>query len=143
MLVWAPQVGTQQQQQQQQQQRQQQQSKEQQPSAGGGGGGVLPRDALLRPEWVWLLAPGLAPDLRREWRLLFGSARHGASFSTLLARLGDSAPTLLLVRDGEGAVFGGVAHSPWRRSGAFFGGAGRARGGVLLPGAACGTAGLG
>lgn len=82
----------------------------------------LPRGCLLRPEWVWLLAPGLAPAMRREWRLLFSSAKHGASFSTLLGRLGGAAPTLLLVRDHGGRVFGGVAHAPWRRAGAFYGG---------------------
>ncbi|GBF95254.1 hypothetical protein Rsub_08285 [Raphidocelis subcapitata] len=123
-LIWGANGGPRQQQQQQQQQQQSKgaHSKEQQePGGGGSAGAALPRDALLRPEWVWLLAPGLAPDLRREWRLLFSSARHGASFSTLLARLGDAAPTLLLVRDSGGHLFGGVAHAPWRRSGAFFG----------------------
>jgi hypothetical protein len=80
-----------------------------------------PRDGLLQPEWVWLLAPGLAPALRQEWRLLFSSDRHGASFNTFLARLGEAAPTLVLVRDHGGALFGGVAHAPWRRSGTFFG----------------------
>ncbi|KAI8473847.1 MAG: TLD-domain-containing protein [Monoraphidium minutum] len=85
------------------------------------GGAAPPRALLLRPEWVWLLAPGLAPDLRREWRLLFSSAKHGASYSTFLSRLGDAAPTLLLVRDGGGRVFGGIAHAAWRKSGAFYG----------------------
>jgi hypothetical protein len=70
---------------------------------------------------------GLAPDLRAEWRLLFASSRHGASFSTLAGRItggGDAAPlapTLLLVRDKGGALFGGVAHEPWQRSGKFYG----------------------
>jgi hypothetical protein len=93
-------------------------TQQQRPAAG------LPRDSLLQPEWVWLLAPALPPALRREWRLLFSSARHGASFNTFVARLGEAAPTLLLLRDGGGNVFGGVAHAPWRRSGAFFGEAG-------------------
>lgn len=79
------------------------------------------RELLLQPEWVWLLAPGLAPNLRHEWRLLFSSRIHGLSFNTFLGRLGEAAPTLLLLRDGDGCLFGGVAHAPWRRSGSFFG----------------------
>lgn len=84
--------------------------------ASGDAGGLL-----LRPEWVWLLAPALPPDLRQEWRLVFSSAKHGMSFNTFVGRLGEAAPTLLLVRDKGGHVFGGVAFAPWRRNGSFYG----------------------
>jgi hypothetical protein len=33
-----------------------------------------------------------------EWRLLYNSQKHGISFSTFLGRLGEAAPTLLLIR---------------------------------------------
>jgi hypothetical protein len=102
-------------------------------TAAPGGAGPLPKDGLLQPEWVWLLAPGLPPALRREWRLLFSSARHGASFNTFMGRVAGAAPTLLLVRDAGGAVFGGVAHAPWRRSGAFFGAPAGGGGARVLP----------
>lgn len=36
-------------------------------------------------------------------------------------RLGDAAPTLLLIRDKGGAVFGGIAHQPWKKTGTFYG----------------------
>ncbi|KAF8064560.1 Meak7 [Scenedesmus sp. PABB004] len=86
-----------------------------------GWGLASPAEGLLSPGWVWLLAPGLAPALRVEWRLLFSSARHGASYSTLLSRVAGAGATLLLVRDKRGALFGGLAHAPWAKAGAFYG----------------------
>jgi hypothetical protein len=64
---------------------------------------------------------GLAPPLRQDWRLLFNSTKHGMSYSTFLGRLGEASPTLLLVRDKGGAVFGGIAHAPWQKTGTFYG----------------------
>ncbi|WIA18905.1 hypothetical protein OEZ85_003577 [Tetradesmus obliquus] len=80
-----------------------------------------PAESLLQPAWVWLLAPGLPPPLRQDWRLLFNSARHGMSYSTFLGRLGQASPTLLLLRDKGGAAFGGIAHAPWQKTGTFYG----------------------
>lgn len=68
---------------------------------------------------------GLPPPLRQDWRLLFNSARHGMSYSTFLGRLGQASPTLLLLRDKGGAVFGGIAHAPWQKTGTFYGESGR------------------
>lgn len=59
--------------------------------------------------------------MRVAWKLLYCSALHGASFSGLLARVVDASPTLLLVRDKGGAVFGGIASSAWAKCGAFYG----------------------
>lgn len=39
----------------------------------------------------------------------------------LIGRLGEAAPTLLLIRDKGGAVFGGIAHHPWKKTGTFYG----------------------
>ena len=61
-------------------------------------------------------------DLRREWACVFSSARHGKSFAACLSRVtGAEAPTLLLIRDDGGAVFGGFAPQPWAKRGAFYG----------------------
>lgn len=77
------------------------------------------------PCWLYiqLLFPlaGLPLPLRQEWRLLFNSSKHGMSYSTFLGRLGEACPTLLLVRDKGGAVFGGIAHAPWQKTGTFYG----------------------
>jgi hypothetical protein len=64
---------------------------------------------------------GLPPPLRQDWRLLFNSTKNGMSYSTFLGRLGEASPTLLLVRDKGGAVFGGIAHAPWQKTGTFYG----------------------
>jgi hypothetical protein len=70
---------------------------------------------------MWLLAAGLGPVHRLEWRLLYNSQKHGISFSTFMGRLGEATPTLLLIRDKGGALFGGIAHSPWKKTGNFYG----------------------
>jgi hypothetical protein len=45
------------------------------------------------------------------------------SFNTFMGRLGpEAAPTLLLIKDKGGHLFGGVAGSPWRKTGTFYGG---------------------
>ena len=77
--------------------------------------------ALLRPADLRLLAEALPPQCRHRWRLLFSSARDGASFSRLCALTVDRAPVLLVVRDTGGAVFGGVCTQPLQKSPRFFG----------------------
>ncbi|WIA39202.1 hypothetical protein OEZ86_005327 [Tetradesmus obliquus] len=86
-----------------------------------GWGLCSPAESLLQPAWVWLLAPGLPPPLRQDWRLLFNSTKHGMSYSTFLGRLGQASPTLLLLRDKGGAVCGAIAHAPWQKTGTFYG----------------------
>ena len=77
--------------------------------------------ALLRPADLRLLAEALPPQCRHRWRLLFSSARDGASFSRLCALTVGRAPVLLVVRDTGGAVFGGVCTQPLQKSPRFFG----------------------
>lgn len=61
-------------------------------------------------------------DLCQEWRPLFNSERDGKSFNTFLGRAQASpGPTLLLVKDTAGHVFGGFAPLPWIKSGNFYG----------------------
>ena len=62
--------------------------------------------------------------MRLEWSCIFSSQRDGKSFNTLMGRLGRcEAPSLLLIRDSAeaGALMGGFAPAPWRKSGNFFG----------------------
>jgi hypothetical protein len=75
-------------------------------------------------------------ELQQEWHLLYNSSRHGVSFSTFMARVGgdETAPTLLLIRDKAGAVFGGVAQSPWRKTGKGLAGVGEGLGLPAVPG---------
>ena len=68
-----------------------------------------------------LLAEALPPHCRHRWRLLFSSARDGASFSRLCAMTIGRAPVLLVVRDTGGAVFGGVCTQPLQKAPHFYG----------------------
>lgn len=59
---------------------------------------------------------------RCEWRLLFNTQRDGKSYSTLLGRvLPLPGPTLVVVKDSGGHVFGGYAPAAWRKSGTYYG----------------------
>jgi hypothetical protein len=76
---------------------------------------------LLEPSFAWALRQCLPPEQQQEWRLLFTSQKHGMSFNTLIAKLGEATPTLLLVRDKAGHLFGGVASRPWQKRGSYYG----------------------
>jgi hypothetical protein len=64
---------------------------------------------------------------RKPWTLLYSTARDGTSLATLLRKAGAAAggraaPTVLLVRDRHGTVFGAYCTEPWRATtGRFFG----------------------
>ncbi|XP_037077863.1 MTOR-associated protein MEAK7-like isoform X2 [Pollicipes pollicipes] len=58
---------------------------------------------------------------RDQWRLLFSTAVHGQSFSKLVGQITDKGPSLVVVRDTDGHVFGGFAPESWHTSGGFYG----------------------
>ena len=60
-------------------------------------------------------------ECRHIWRLLFATSCHGKSFTTFLHRIVYQGPTILLVKDREGAVFGGFASTSWRVKSSFAG----------------------
>lgn len=63
----------------------------------------------------------LPSDLRKKWRFLFSSQMHGESFSTLLGRITEQGPTVLIVEDTNGHIFGGFATDAWKLSPKFVG----------------------
>ena len=63
----------------------------------------------------------LPHELRREWRFLYSSSIHGSSFSTFLSHIQHKGPSVLLVRDTEGGVFGGFASESWHLGPNFIG----------------------
>eukprot|EP00300_Choanocystis_sp_HF-7_P040388 c6872_g1_i1.p1 GENE.c6872_g1_i1~~c6872_g1_i1.p1 ORF type:complete len:467 (+),score=99.05 c6872_g1_i1:32-1432(+) len=79
---------------------------------------------LLSDASRWILAGAMPPSMRGEWVQLFHSHKDGLSFVRLEERITDRGPTLVLIRDTGGAVFGGFAKTPWRRATDFFGEAG-------------------
>lgn len=55
----------------------------------------------------------LPGDYRNKWRFLFSSQIHGESFSTLMGRIVDQGPNVIIIEDTNGAVFGGFASQSW------------------------------
>ncbi|XP_075925846.1 MTOR-associated protein MEAK7 isoform X3 [Petromyzon marinus] len=78
----------------------------------GGGGGRGPRLLLDVPSMLHL-GVHLPGELRDRWRLLFSSRLQGESFSRLCGLAVGQGPTLLLVEDVDGHLFGGFASASW------------------------------
>lgn len=60
-----------------------------------------------------LLTHNLPPEFRDEYRLLFSNRIHGDSFSQLMSHITKKGPSLLIVRDKDGHIFGGFASHKW------------------------------
>ncbi|GJP60982.1 hypothetical protein CLOP_g18193 [Closterium sp. NIES-67] len=77
---------------------------------------------LLQKELTWHIAGALQDKECREWCLLYSSKLHGLSFNSFLGKVSSVPhPTILVIRDSAGAVFGAFASKPWERSSAFYG----------------------
>lgn len=59
--------------------------------------------------------------MQHKWRLLYSTKLHGESFSKLTGAILNRGPTILVVNDQEGHVFGGFASSNWEFSSQFQG----------------------
>lgn len=70
---------------------------------------------LLDQSLLMLLNSYFPHTLRGRFYPLFSSSKHGESFSTFCkSLLGCEGPTLLVVRDRKGYVFGGFASTKWQ-----------------------------
>lgn len=78
--------------------------------------------SFLRREFAWHLS-GILPQVEaQEWALHYHSSVHGLSFNTFLDRLTSvGGPSLLLIKDQDGNMFGGYASQSWGRFHDFFG----------------------
>uniref|UniRef100_A0A0A0LGR3 TLDc domain-containing protein n=1 Tax=Cucumis sativus TaxID=3659 RepID=A0A0A0LGR3_CUCSA len=77
---------------------------------------------LLKKEHAWHLGGALPQHELEEWRLLYHSAVNGLSFTTFLGNItNDGGPTMLIVKDKEGYIYGGYASQAWERHGDFYG----------------------
>jgi len=80
---------------------------------------VLPLAALCP------LRAALPVRLRQhDWRLAFSTDQHGCSLQTLYRRLASRGPSLLVVLDADGSVFGGFASESWRADASHYFGTG-------------------
>ncbi|KAG5583132.1 hypothetical protein H5410_053759 [Solanum commersonii] len=83
---------------------------------------IDPAVILLRKEYGWHIGGALPQDELHEWRLLYHSTVHGLSFSTFLGNISnDKGPTLLVIKDKEGYIYGGYASQPWEKHADFYG----------------------
>ncbi|XP_029009972.1 MTOR-associated protein MEAK7 isoform X2 [Betta splendens] len=68
---------------------------------------------LLDLPTLMFLAPQLPDNYAAPWRLVFSTQLHGESFTRMVAGLTKCGPTLLLIKDTKGHVFGGFASHAW------------------------------
>ncbi|XP_077451975.1 MTOR-associated protein MEAK7 isoform X3 [Stigmatopora argus] len=62
---------------------------------------------------LMFLAAQLPDRYSAPWRLVFSTLVHGESFTRMIAGLRTCGPTLLLIKDTKGYVFGGFASISW------------------------------
>ncbi|KAL0037976.1 hypothetical protein WJX79_008102 [Trebouxia sp. C0005] len=82
---------------------------------------LSPSSCLMSPQLAWLLSSRLPPKQSAVWELLFHSNKHGQSFNTFMGKAAGKGPTLLLVKDKQGQLFGGYASEPWLKNGKYYG----------------------
>lgn len=63
----------------------------------------------------------LPKDLQTEWRLVFSNSVYGDSFTQLVSHMLNKGPSLLIIRDKTGHVFGGYASQKWELNSRFYG----------------------
>ncbi|ESO82794.1 hypothetical protein LOTGIDRAFT_229816 [Lottia gigantea] len=77
--------------------------------------------SLLDYPTLIYLNSNLPADLQREWRLLFSNYLYGDSFVQLVGRILSQGPTVVMVKDKNGHVFGGFASENWKKNSNFYG----------------------
>ncbi|KAK7284813.1 hypothetical protein RJT34_19566 [Clitoria ternatea] len=83
---------------------------------------IDPNIILLRKEYAWHIGGALTQHELEDWKLLYHSAVNGLSFNTFLGNISNHAgPTVLVIRDKEGNIYGGYASQPWERHADFYG----------------------
>ena len=68
-----------------------------------------------------VLNHSIPTDHSKQWRLLFNSRTHGESFSTLQKYIMNRGPSIMIVKDKDGHVFGGFASESWTTKPNFYG----------------------
>ncbi|KAG9455016.1 hypothetical protein H6P81_007920 [Aristolochia fimbriata] len=77
---------------------------------------------ILRKEYAWHIGGALSQDQLEAWKLLYHSSINGLSFNTFFGSItAEDGPTILLIKDKEGYVYGGYASQPWDRRSDFYG----------------------
>lgn len=85
---------------------------------------IIHGGATLMSEAVAIeLSQHLPVSLRWQtaWRLVYSPRIHGVSLNTFYRRMENEGPSLLLIQDHCGCVFGGFASAPWHVADRYFG----------------------
>mmetsp|Transcript_11811 Transcript_11811/g.30823 ORF Transcript_11811/g.30823 Transcript_11811/m.30823 type:complete len:261 (-) Transcript_11811:188-970(-) len=69
--------------------------------------------SLLDEATCSALASRVQSELRRTWRRLFNSSQNGQSFNRFLKHVCGKGPSILVVRDAKGNIFGAFAPESW------------------------------
>ncbi|XP_018576195.1 TLD domain-containing protein 1 [Anoplophora glabripennis] len=77
--------------------------------------------SILDLNQIVFINANLPQQYQLEWRFLFSSEIHGESFSTLIGRIVNQGPSVLIVEDRNGYMFGGFAPANWELGPKFFG----------------------
>ncbi|KAI8474756.1 MAG: TLD-domain-containing protein [Monoraphidium minutum] len=88
--------------------------------------GFVPRtsepSALVGDRQLAALAAALPARFRTSaWSLAYSTARHGISLQTLYRKAAGAAPTVLVIRDAGGYLFGAFTTEAWRVAPRFYG----------------------
>ncbi|XP_057438872.1 uncharacterized protein LOC130730787 isoform X2 [Lotus japonicus] len=84
--------------------------------------GVDSNITLLREEYAWHIGGALSQQELEDWKILYHSAVNGLSFNTFLGNISShEGPTVLIIKDTEGYIYGGYASQPWERHAEFYG----------------------
>ncbi|XP_051953502.1 MTOR-associated protein MEAK7-like [Xyrauchen texanus] len=68
---------------------------------------------LLHLPLLMFLSPQLPAGYSAPWSLLFSTNLHGESFTRLVGNCKGRGPTVLLIKDTKGHIFGGFASQSW------------------------------
>jgi hypothetical protein len=77
--------------------------------------------AILDLPTIAFLDRCLPHELRGTWRPLFSSSKQGESFQSLVRTILNQGPTVLIIQDHDGYIFGGFAAVSWTYSSNFYG----------------------
>ncbi|MED6192171.1 hypothetical protein PIB30_007703 [Stylosanthes scabra] len=84
--------------------------------------GIDPNILLLRKEYAWHIGGALSQHELEDWMLLYHSSVNGLSFNTFLGNVSNhQGPSVLIIKDKEGYIYGGYASQPWERHADFYG----------------------
>ncbi|TRY87123.1 hypothetical protein DNTS_008184 [Danionella cerebrum] len=68
---------------------------------------------ILSLPLLMFLSPQLPEGHSAPWRLLFSTNIHGESFTRMVVNCKNQGPTVLLIKDTKGHIFGGFASHSW------------------------------